>query len=155
MTLPLCGDCHGVIHSKGMTACSELTRKALAAKKVNGEVYNHCVFGFDKRAGRLAKNKAELEEVRRIHELHHDGLTLRDIANDLNDRGIIGKRGGVFYASTIQAILRNDIYALLTPESVLGKQPSDNKQLDFPFGEPSLRDQKDAEINAIKTGPLL
>jgi hypothetical protein len=38
-------------------------------------------------------------------------MTYRAIASDLNERGIIGKRGGRFYASTIRGIVKNDLHA--------------------------------------------
>ena len=48
--------------------------------------------------------------VSEIRAMRQDGLSLHKIANDLNGRGIVGKRGGRFYASTIRAILGNDLH---------------------------------------------
>ena len=42
--------------------------------------------------------------------MRKDGLSLHKIADDLNGRGIIGKRGGKFYASTVKAICDNDLH---------------------------------------------
>jgi hypothetical protein len=43
--------------------------------------------------------------------MRQGGMSLLKIANDLNGRGIIGKRGGKYYASTIKAICDNDLHA--------------------------------------------
>ena len=46
-----------------------------------------------------------------IKYMRDDGLSLHKIAADLNGRGIIGKRGGKFCASTIKAICDNNLHA--------------------------------------------
>ena len=53
----------------------------------------------------------ELRVVAEIKDMRGAGMTLRDIADDLNARGIVGKRGGKFFASTIKAVLANELHA--------------------------------------------
>lgn len=53
----------------------------------------------------------ELAVVKEIRSLRAAGLTLRAIADDLNARGIVGKRGGKFFASTVKAVLANSLHA--------------------------------------------
>ncbi len=52
--------------------------------------------------------------IRLINELHDQGMSLAQIAAELNSRGITGNRGGKFHASSVQAIL-----AANTPDSEL------------------------------------
>jgi len=53
----------------------------------------------------------EIRVVSEIRQMRDAGMTYRGIAADLNERGIVGKRGGTFYASTIRDICRNDLHA--------------------------------------------
>ena len=48
----------------------------------------------------------EASIVAEILTLREQGSTLRDIATQLNDRGIEGKRGGKWYASTVRYLLQ-------------------------------------------------
>ena len=48
--------------------------------------------------------------IAEIRNMRDAGRPLRAIAGDLNDRGIVGKRGGRFHASTIRAICANDLH---------------------------------------------
>jgi site-specific DNA recombinase len=90
---------------------SERTATALAHKKGRGEVYNHLPLGYEDQDGKLVPINEELLIVSEIKYMRGGGLSLHKIAADLNGRGIIGKRGGKFYASTIKAICDNDLHA--------------------------------------------
>jgi DNA invertase Pin-like site-specific DNA recombinase len=89
----------------------ERTETSLRYLKDEKRVYNHPPLGYHAVEGHLRPDEEEQLVVAEIQEMREKGSTLRAIANDLNDRGIIGKRGGMFYASTIQAVLRNSIHA--------------------------------------------
>ena len=52
----------------------------------------------------------EISIVRRIFKLKSEGVSYRDIANQLNDDGIVGKKGGRFQQMTIKKIVDNRIY---------------------------------------------
>ena len=52
----------------------------------------------------------ELLVVAEIKDMRGQGKTLREIADDLNGRGIGGKRGGKYHASTIKAVLANSLH---------------------------------------------
>ena len=52
----------------------------------------------------------ELLVVAEILDIRGQGETLRDIADDLNQRGIVGKRGGKYHASNIKAVLANSLH---------------------------------------------
>jgi site-specific DNA recombinase len=66
--------------------------------------------------GYLVKDKAlsideeGAETVRSIFQMKGDGLTLRAIAQTLNDRGVPTARGGKWYAGTVSYMLRNTLY---------------------------------------------
>jgi DNA invertase Pin-like site-specific DNA recombinase len=94
---------------RGMIA--ERTASAMAHKKSRREVYSRPVLGFQAVDGYLKPDDEEQLIVREIFAMREQGLSLRAIANDLNSRGIIGKRGGVYHASTIRAVLANSIHA--------------------------------------------
>jgi DNA invertase Pin-like site-specific DNA recombinase len=55
-------------------------------------------------------DQGEAETVSMIKRLRKRGLSMKAIADHLNDNGIPTKRGGKWYASTIQYILNNKLY---------------------------------------------
>jgi DNA invertase Pin-like site-specific DNA recombinase len=89
---------------------SERTTAALAHKKAKRETYSALPLGYADQAGKLVPVDEELRVVAEIKALRGAGKTLRDIADDLNSRGVVGKRGGKFFASTIKGILENTIH---------------------------------------------
>ncbi|MBA7491475.1 hypothetical protein ES702_02021 [subsurface metagenome] len=89
---------------------SERTREALRYKISQGENVGSPPLGFlaeDKKLSEIAK---ELEVVECIKSLKRKGLSLRQIANRLNEKGIPTKRAGKWYAGTVRYILRNSRY---------------------------------------------
>lgn len=79
-------------------------------KKNHMEVYGHAPLGYDRDDMSLCKNEVELQVVKRIYKLRDNGLSYGKIAKCLNDEGIVGKKGGQFFASSISHIVKNDIY---------------------------------------------
>jgi site-specific DNA recombinase len=92
-------------------AISERTRDGLRYMRQQRRVYNHEPLGFRAADGRLTPDDEEQMIVAEIFDLHSQGNSLRAIAGSLNGRGITGKRGGIFYASTVRAILGNELHA--------------------------------------------
>ena len=90
---------------------AERTAAALQHKKHQHEVYNHVPLGYAAASGKLVPIDEELRVVADIMGLRKDGLSYHAVAAELNTRGIIGKRGGRFYASTIRAICINDLHS--------------------------------------------
>ena len=88
----------------------ERTETSLRYMKEKKQVYNHPPLGYHAVEGYLLPHEEEQLLVSEVFELHYQGLSLHKIADNLNSRGIIGKRGGKFYASTIRAILGNSIH---------------------------------------------
>ena len=87
------------------------TRNALQARKERGDVYSRVPFGYRAQAGKLVPVDEEQLVVAEIKSMKAEGMTLMAIADDLNQRGIVGKRGGRYYARTIKNILENNIHA--------------------------------------------
>ena len=62
-------------------------------------------FGFDYIDYQLVKNRAEQDIIRMIREYRAGGLSLRQIANQLNQRLIPTKNSGIWQANTVKKIL--------------------------------------------------
>jgi DNA invertase Pin-like site-specific DNA recombinase len=92
---------------------AERTAAALQYKKHQHEVYNHVPLGYAAADGKLVPIDEELRVVADIMALRDQGLSYHAIAAEMNERGIVGKRGGRFYASTIRAIFVNDLHSSL------------------------------------------
>jgi DNA invertase Pin-like site-specific DNA recombinase len=89
----------------------EYTRSVKVNLKKNKKVY--CAFpplGFKNDNGVLVRDPKQLEIVDTITTLKGQGFSLRQIAEHFNSQGIKGSKNGKFHASTIQKILRNNIY---------------------------------------------
>jgi len=89
---------------------AERTATALAHKKANREAYSPTPLGFDRKGDALVVNEREQEAVRFIREQRAAGLSLREIADQLNAAGVPTKKGGKWYASTVKYILENNLY---------------------------------------------
>lgn len=89
----------------------EYTRSVKVNLKKNKKVY--CAFpplGFKNDNGVLVRDPKQLEIVDTITTLKGQGFSLRQIAEHFNSQGIKGSKNGKFHASTIQKILKNNIY---------------------------------------------
>ena len=74
-------------------------------------MYSALPLGYEDQDGKLVPVDEELIVVSEIKEMGEGGLSFLKIADDLNGRGIVGKRGGKYYARTIRAVCNNDIHA--------------------------------------------
>jgi len=89
----------------------ERTKMALAHKKANGEVYAPVPFGYEAIEGRLVTVKREAKIVAEIIAMRDAGASFASIANELNGRGIEGKRGGRWFASTVRYMVNRQARA--------------------------------------------
>lgn len=111
LTVYLCHACHGKAHGmRRRINVRQATTDALAHKKAQGQVYSGLPLGYAAQDGKLVPIEAELQLVAEIRDMRGQGKTLREIADDLNGRGIVGKRGGKYHASTIKAVLANSLH---------------------------------------------
>lgn len=85
---------------------SERTCMTMAHKKASGEAYCGAPFGFEAIAGRLVEVKRESAIVADILKMREAGASLADIANNLNAKGIEGKRGGKWFPSTVRYLIQ-------------------------------------------------
>jgi len=85
----------------------ERTKSAMQYKKSQGEKYCHIVpFGYVEINGRLVEVNKEIKVIKNIIRKHQKGISLRDIANKLNDTGVSTKRGGKWHASTVRQVIK-------------------------------------------------
>jgi len=89
---------------------SERTREALRYKISLGEPVGSPPLGYEAKDKDLSGIDKEFEVVEYSRSLKRKRLSLRQIANRLNEKGISTKRGGSWYAGTVRYILRNTRY---------------------------------------------
>jgi DNA invertase Pin-like site-specific DNA recombinase len=87
----------------------ERTKVILNNRKDSGKVYCHSLLGFDKVDGKLVKNEEEWDTIEYIKQYKYE-LSPAAIAEKLNANKFKAKKGGIFFPSTIQSILKNPIY---------------------------------------------
>jgi DNA invertase Pin-like site-specific DNA recombinase len=87
---------------------AERTKAALAHKKSKGERVGKVPVGFDLGADgvTLVPNEYQQEAIGLIRQLRQLGLSMREIAAELNARGIQAKHGGQWQHTTVQRILK-------------------------------------------------
>ena len=90
---------------------AERTKMALAHKKAKGEVYAPVPFGYEAIEGRLVTVKREAKIVGEILAMREAGASFASIADTLNERGIEGKRGGRWFASTVRYMVNRQARA--------------------------------------------
>jgi DNA invertase Pin-like site-specific DNA recombinase len=86
---------------------AERTTAALAHKKRNGQAYSPTPYGRDRQGGTLSVNEDEAATIRTIRKWREEGLSLRAIADRLNEEGVPTKQGKTWYASTVRYIVEN------------------------------------------------
>lgn len=86
---------------------AERTKAALTHKKSRGERVGKVPVGFDLADDgvTLVPNQEQQAAIALIRELRTLGLSMREIAAELNARGIVAKHGGQWQHTTVQRIL--------------------------------------------------
>ena len=62
-------------------------------------------YGFDRDGDDMIKNASEQAVIADIVTRRNEGATLTSIADELNERGLQGKAGGKWYASTVKNVI--------------------------------------------------
>jgi hypothetical protein len=107
-TIPLCGLCHGLVHSRDVMSTGALTSKAMKAKRANGEYTGGRVsYGYSVGADgvTLVPNPAEIEVILCAQELRRDGHSLRGISAELAAQGMVTRTGRAFSGQGVSDLL--------------------------------------------------
>ena len=108
--LTLCGPCHAKVHQvRADWRNSELTKKALKAKKARGERMGKIPYGFQvgDDGVHVAPCDLEQESIRKIHAFHTAGYSLQRIANTLNNQSIFNRQGNPWNPVLLHRICKN------------------------------------------------
>lgn len=116
--LTLCGSCHAKAHQvKADWRSSELTKKALQAKKDRGERTGHIPYGK-----RLSADGVHLEDCQdeqsilsEIQRLRQSGMSFNKVASNLNQRSILKRDKSRWNAVNLHCICKR------LPDFVIGR----------------------------------
>jgi len=89
---------------------AERTTAALAHKKAHREAYSPTPLGYNRNGKQLVVNDQEQKTVKVIKAMRAEGVSMGEIARRLNDAGTPTKKGGKWYASTVNNILKNNLH---------------------------------------------
>ncbi|MCO8088232.1 recombinase family protein [Acinetobacter indicus] len=85
---------------------SERTKMVIDYLRSNDKVYSHVPYGYDKQEDNLVKNQDEQNTIVLMLKMKDEGFGYRKIATSLNKKGIKSKKGGIWYAKTVEGVLR-------------------------------------------------
>lgn len=117
LTISLCFYCHRSVHGLDTSKMShsDLTKEGLKRAKINGKLLGWsnpnrkneqeiaALRGAQTRKGMADKHAANVLPL--IATIQARGATLRQIATELNERGIKTARGGQWHAMTVRNVL--------------------------------------------------
>jgi len=83
----------GTISQWERETISERTSEALQYKRLNGRVYNHSPYGYDRSGSNLIPNGVEQKVIKLIHSLRASGKPFQAIASHLNNNRVPTKKG--------------------------------------------------------------
>ena len=108
--ITLCGSCHAKAHQvKADWRHSELTSKALQAKKARNERVGTIPFGYRCSNKTLIEDKSEQTTIDVIHNLSCNGLSLRKIVIELGKKGFVSRSGQPFQLTQVQRIVNKEL----------------------------------------------
>lgn len=82
------------------------TKAALAVLRARGEVSNHAPFGYRADGVRLVADEAEQAVIATVREGRARGLTVRAIALELEQAGIVSRRGKPLHFTAVADMVR-------------------------------------------------
>ncbi len=91
----------------------ERTEAAMNHKKDNREAYGPTPFGYTREGSQLIEDQGEQEVIAIIKDLRGGGYSLQAIADHLTGEGYNTKKGGKWYPSTVNYILKNNLYGVI------------------------------------------
>jgi hypothetical protein len=109
-TIPLCYECHGLVHGKNTMNIKALTKNALAAKKKQGFRVGTVPFGFSAlEDGKLVENDSEQLVCELVRTARASKTTWTQTAQDLNEKGFTNRAGRSWTKQNAYLIFRNKI----------------------------------------------
>lgn len=109
MTVPLCGSCHGLVHSVDLTSVSRLTKLAMDEKRAKGEYIGGKVrYGYKLAPDgvRLVECEAEQENIRALVQCRRVGMSYRAASMHLAERGVVNRHGNPFGPQSMVNMLK-------------------------------------------------
>ena len=105
-TVPLCDQCHALVHDRRAVSISTLTRQALERKKAKGQRTGQVPYGsqLGEDGVHLEDNAQERRVIAVIQRMRAEGLSLCRIAKRL-DEYAVPARGTKWHTTTIFRIL--------------------------------------------------
>ena len=98
------------INGMEVGATSERTRMGLRGRANKGKTHGVILFGYRQEDGKPVVDPEESELVKRIFDLYNSGISLKRIANLLNDEGITTRKGGKWWPTSVYNIVSNETY---------------------------------------------
>ena len=92
----------GVSHASILAA---LDRYAIQRNDGSRRRKGQIPFGFDYANSKLVRNKQEQEVIRVMRQYRVSGRSLREIADNLNEKLVPTKNAGIWQANTVRKIL--------------------------------------------------
>lgn len=110
----LCQDCHAKIHGLNRQGNKNGISIGMLQSAKNGSILvpGTGIYGYDYDGvnNKLVPNPSEVAVVNKIFDLYLQGFGTRSIAEYLNSKGILSKRGGIWKGGSIIDILKNEKY---------------------------------------------
>lgn len=101
-TVPLCDDCHSLIHDRSFLHHRKLVKKGLDNRRKKGLTTGPAPFGYKIEGDVYVEDPAMFPALAHIHELRAQGLSLRKIAATLNESGLYPQK---IHKTSIERIL--------------------------------------------------
>jgi site-specific DNA recombinase len=81
------------------------TKKALAFKRSNGQVFNHSPYGYERKGSQLVVVPSEQAVIEVAKGLYKNGSRLADIVAQLNGRGFVTRTGKLWTPQQVKRVL--------------------------------------------------
>lgn len=101
-TVPLCDICHSLIHDRSFLHHRKLVKKGLDNRRKKGLTTGPAPFGYKTEGEVYVEDPAMFPALAHIHELRSQGLSIRKIAEALNESGLYPQK---IHKTTVERVL--------------------------------------------------
>ena len=117
-TIPLCFECHALVHNRKAVAIGQLIKESHQARKARGYVATTPPYGMAvEDDGKLVKDKGEDLVVRAVKRMRHLGYTWKRCADCLNEKGHYNRSGRPWSLHNLRALfVKREGYEKNRPE---------------------------------------